>query len=237
MPVVSSRYPEIDIDAAYLIQAAYVANRLAATDRVAGFKAGATTAAVQQGFGLSEPLTGILLAAGMRTDGGHIAGDDFGTLLLETELGFRFGKTLNHPVADIASLQPYVENCFAAIELADAGLFGSAKTTGVDLIAGNSAAAGVLIGESRDWHDLELDAIRVTLEREGDLNQQGCAGDVMNGQWHALLWLANRMLARGFEIAAGHIFLTGAIGRPHPGSPGEYIADYGEFGRLVFTVS
>ena len=44
LPVVSSRYPEIDIDAAYLIQAAYVANRLAATNRVAGFKAGATTA-------------------------------------------------------------------------------------------------------------------------------------------------------------------------------------------------
>jgi len=37
LPVVSSRYPEIDIDAAYSIQAAYVANRLAATDRVAGF--------------------------------------------------------------------------------------------------------------------------------------------------------------------------------------------------------
>jgi len=172
----------------------------------------------------------------MRSAGEQIRGSDFGSLLLETEMGFRFGAALDQPVADIEALTSYVAASFPVIELADTGLFGGAKTNGVDLIAANSAASGILVGEPSDWRNLDLDEIRVTLTLAGEMNQQGRAGDVMNGQWRALLWLVNRVIELGYQIESGHIFITGAIGRAHPGSPGAYVADYGAFGRVTFDI-
>ena len=234
-PLPSQAIADLNTEIAYEIQSEFVAQRLQG-DSVAGFKAGATAQSAQQAFGLDGPFFGVLLASGSRTDGAVIAAADFGNLLLETELCFRVGVEIKERIDDVGALRAFVDGCFPAIELADAGGYGAAKFTGDDLIAGNGASAAYMLGDPIDWRSPDLDRMPVTFSRDGQVLHEAISGEIMGGQWQALMWLVNATLDLGYQVQAGHLFLSGALGRPHPGQPGRYLADYGAFGRIDFEV-
>jgi 2-keto-4-pentenoate hydratase len=97
--------------------------------------------------------------------------------------------------------------------------------------------AGFIIGVKREVDRLDLDSLRVVLKRDGETANRGQGKDTLGGQWQAALWLVNTMVKQGWKIEAGHILLTGALGRMVPGKPGKYIADYGSFGSISFTIN
>ncbi|MEE8244763.1 MAG: fumarylacetoacetate hydrolase family protein, partial [Pseudomonadales bacterium] len=224
---------DFDLGTAYAVQRAYVQSRLK-SNTIAGFKVGAIAEAAHQMFGLSGPFTGVLLTSGAVENDSTIERADFRTLLLETELGFRVGRTIDSQI-DLATLKSCISECLPVVELPDAGLYGSAKAIGVDLIAANGASAGYLTGETPE-EVLDVNEINVAFSHDGETLHQGRAGDVLGDQWQALLWLVNEVVAQGYTVDEGHLLITGAIGAPHAGQPGEYVADYGDFGRLTFTV-
>ena len=230
----SSDDAEFDLDAAYAVQRSYVQSRLT-SNTIAGFKGGATGQAAQKMFGLSGPFTGVLLTSGATDNDSIVERGAFRTLLLETEVGFRIGRPIDKQV-DIAGLKSCVSEYVPVVELADTGLYGSAKALGVDLIAANAASAGFLTGATPE-EVVDVNEINVAFSRDGELLHEGRAGDVLGDQWQALLWLVNEVVAQGYTIEEGHLLMTGAIGAPHPGLPGTYVADYGDFGRLLFTVT
>ncbi len=234
-PLPSQAIEALDADTAYQIQREFVARQLQA-DVIAGFKAGATAVPAQRAFGLDAPFTGVLLASGRRPNGAVVAMTDFRRLLLETELCFRLGSSINARVGSVDALRECVDGCFPAIELADAGGFGSAKFTGPDLIAGNGASAAFMLGDEPDWRSLELDRQAVSFSRDGQILHEAMTGDVMDSQWQALLWLVNSVVDLGYEVEAGHLLLSGSIGAPHPAQPGQYLADYGALGQIAFEV-
>ena len=119
-PLPSQAIPGMNAGIAYQIQHAFVAHHLQ-SDTIAGFKAGASAVPAQQMFGLDGPFCAVLLAAGNRPDGGSIAGSDFRSLMLETELCFRVGKNIGEPIGDVDALKQHIDGCFPAIELADTG--------------------------------------------------------------------------------------------------------------------
>ena len=49
--------------------------------------------------------------------------------------------------------------------------------------------------------------------------------------------MLNEARERGLEVEDGMLFITGACGGIHPAVPGHYVADYGDFGRIEFTVT
>ncbi len=229
----ASEDTDFDLGAAYAVQRAYVQSRLK-SNTIAGFKGGATAEAAQKMFGLSHPFTGVLLTCGAVENSSTIARSEFRSLLLETEVGFRFRRTIDKSV-DLAALKSCVSEYVPVVELADTGLYGSAKAAGVDLIAANGASAGYLTGETPE-EVVDINEINVAFSHEGETLHEGRAGDVLGDQWQALLWLVNEVVAQGYTVDEGHLLITGAIGAPHAGQPGEYVADYGDFGRLTFTV-
>ena len=242
-PLPSAAIAGLNAAVAYDVQREFVARRLEG-DAIAGFKAGATAIPAQQAFGLDGPFTGVLLASGLTANGATVVAADFGRLLLETELCFRAGSSIDQPINDVQELRERIDGCFPAVELADAGGFGAAKFTGPDLIAGNGASAsymvesmvGSMIGDELDDQTVDLDQVTVSFSRDGETLHEAVSGNLMGGQWQALLWLVNAVVALGYVVQPGHLLLTGALGSPHPAQPGRHVADFGVCGQIAFEV-
>lgn len=97
--------------------------------------------------------------------------------------------------------------------------------------------AGFIVGSKREVDRLDVNSLRVVLKRDAEIVNRDQGKDALGGQWQAALWLVNTMVKQGWKIEAGHILLTGALGRMVPGKPGKYIADYGNFGSISFTIN
>ena len=231
----STQIGSFDLSRAYELQRAYVAH-WQTRDSIGGFKAAVTAPPMQKAFGLPGPVTSVLFSEGACSNNCSFPLADYRTLLVETELSFRLKESLSSPLDTIDDLGSLVARCSPTFELADPG-FGKAKFTGEDLVATNIACRSWIEGDAFDWQSADLDKLSVTLKRNGETLHTESAGSVMDGQWHALLWLINESIAKGYTITPDHVLLTGAIGAAHPGQPGHYEADYGSAGRIEFQVS
>ena len=118
IPVLLFQEPNLDVETAYSVQKAYVEQRLA-TDRIAGFKAGAGSEAVQKKFGLDAPAAGVLLASGMKAGSPVAKVSEFKRLIIETEIGQLVGKPVTGPPKGVSELQGYIRGVMPAIELPD----------------------------------------------------------------------------------------------------------------------
>jgi len=124
---------EFDLDRAYQLQKAYVAN-WQTRDTISGFKAAVTAEPMQKAFGLPGPVTSVLFAKGVRESGQTLSADDYRGLLVETELCYRLNDSVSAPLASVEEARALIARVSPAFELADPG-FGQAKFTGEDLVA------------------------------------------------------------------------------------------------------
>jgi 2-keto-4-pentenoate hydratase len=235
IPVLSLHYPELDFNTAYQVQKAYVERRLS-RDRVAGFKGGLTAAAAWERFGLNGPVTGVLFASGKNENTSIIDKNNFGTLMIETEIGFVIAKPLQHPLEDETELREYTREVMPVIELPDLGFADMQALKGVDIIAANVGAVAFITGPKQKIDHLDIDSLAVTLNRDGKEVNRGKAADVLSGQRKAALWLIDSIVNQGWKLEPGHIIITGALGRMIPGTPGNYTANWGELGTITFTI-
>ena len=235
IPLISLRSPNVDVDTAYAVQKAYVTRRLM-VDRFAGFKAGLTSVAGQKRFGVDAPLAGVLFESGRLTGSPTIDARTFGKLMVETEIGFVIGKTISRPVKDVKTLQGYVHSVMPVIELPDLGFDDMKRLKGVDIIAADVAARQFIIGREQLFQNLDLNSVVVTLSLNGQAVNTGHGSDAMGNQWQAARWLINTMVNQGWAVEAGHLIITGALGKMLPGKPGHYVADYGAFGKIEFEI-
>lgn len=235
MPVLSTQVQEVDAATAYAIQKAYVQKRLL-SDKLAGFKAGLTSEAGQKKFGIDAPLAGLLLASGKLTGSPVLNGSKFHLLMLETEIGLVFKETLSKPLKDVTELRSMVQSVMPVIEFPDLGYTDLKQLKAVDIIMTNISAEKFLVGDAQDFHGQDLNAVRVTLLREGEVVNVGEGRDVLGDQWQAALWLVNTLIEQGWSLEAGQLIITGALGKMIPGKAGKYTADYGEFGKIAFEI-
>lgn len=235
IPVLSATMPNLDVKAAYEIQKAYLQKRLE-TDKIGGFKAGLTTPAAQERFGVTSPVTGILFASGKLADGASVEAAAFRGLMLETEIGFVLGEAITQPVKDVAELQQKVRGVFPAIELPEMGFADMKQLKGVDIIAADVSAVQFIVGAEQPLNGQDVNGVTVNLTLNGETVNTGTGKEALGDQWQAALWLVNSIIAQGWTIEPDHVLMTGALGKMIPGKPGKYTADYGEFGKIAFEV-
>ena len=235
IPVLSAMMPNLDAKVAHDIQKAYLLKRLE-NDKIGGFKAGLTTPATQERFGVTSPVAGILFASGKLADGVSVDSAQFRGLMLEIEIGFILGEAITQPVKDATELQKKVRGVFPAIELPDMGFADMKQLKGVDIIAANVSAAQFIVGAEQALAGQDLNAVAATLTMNGETVNSGNGSEALGDQWQAALWLVNSIIEQGWTLEPGHVLMTGALGKMIPGKPGKYLADYGDFGKITFEV-
>jgi 2-keto-4-pentenoate hydratase len=235
IPPLTQQYPLLSIEEAYDIQAEYVRLKLRG-DEIAGYKAGLTSKAAQEKFGVSTSVSGVLFSSGTHWSPAVIEGSKFRGLMIETEIGFVVGKPIKEKVPDAARLGEHIVAVLPVIELPETGFADMKKIKAQDIIAANVGSAAFIAGSQKPLAGAGLDGITVKLISGGETLNQGKGSDALGGQREALLWLVNSAVEHGWKIEKGDILITGALGKVVPAKPGRYEAQYGEFGNISFEI-
>ncbi len=236
-PVLSLEFGPLDLKAAYAVQRAYVAKK-AAGDPIAGYKAGLTTPGAQQRFGVKEAVVGALWSSGRFSGAPRIAAAKrWRAMAIETEVGYVLKEAITARPASVEELKGKIGAVMPAIELPDLGFADMSKLGGPDIVAANVSAVGFIVGPQRPCcQGLDPNAVKVRLSRDGQELSTGLGAEALGDQWRALLWLVGAALDMGYQLKPGHLLITGALGKVVPGQPGDYTADYGDFGQIQFTI-
>jgi 2-keto-4-pentenoate hydratase len=226
------------LDDAYQIQDALIPliEKLS-NGRRAGYKAGATTEAVQRLFGLDAPFRGILVSSYMLESGAEIASEDCKFRLLEAEIAFRMAGDLPKAAApyDPDGVRAAVGGVMISIEVVDLRYTSGMQVGGLQVIADNSAASHWIAGaEIADPDAIDFDDWPVKLLINGEVAAEGNTANVLGNPYNSLTWLANTLCAQGGGLQAGDIVTAGSCIVPTPAPAGaEAVADFGALGQVT----
>ena len=183
---------------AYELQDAVAKLRVAAGDRLIGYKVGCTGTGTVQQFGMQGPIRGCLFKSEIRKDGDVLNFDDFASLAVEGEMAVRIASDGSITAA------------FPVIELHHF-VFRGARKTLPELVANNGLNGGIVLPHD-DWL-----SSTTYLEREGALSVQikGClvaSGELWpmsGGVECSLQWLQQHLTDVRADLLPGHVVLTG----------------------------
>jgi 2-keto-4-pentenoate hydratase len=211
--------PELDLNEAYAIQRRLEEALVARGERVIGWKVGFTSPAVQEAFGVGEPVLGFMLASGVFGSGDAVPVSRFVGLALEVEVAFLLKAPLVGPGVTAASALLAVEGAMPSFELVD--FRHSGKPRGSDVIADAVYTNAIVLGRPLSpVTGLDLSLEGVVLEQNGQIVATNTAAEVMGNPLNSLAWLANTLATMSRGLSAGDIVLTGSISkvlRPKPG--------------------
>jgi 2-keto-4-pentenoate hydratase len=203
----------LDLARAYELQDAVTALRLAAGDRLIGYKVGCTGAGTVQQFGMAGPIRGCLFESEMRRHGETLDSQDFANLAIEGEMALRIGTD-----GAIASV-------FPVVELHHFVFRGVRKTLG-ELVANNGLNGGFVLPHDH-WLSLqecvERDAT-LSVRINGRLIASGDLWPMPGGARASLGWLRDHLAAAGLALRPGQIVLAGTPLGLYPVRPGDRVA-------------
>ncbi len=228
-PVLADGYSDLTLDDAYKVQKALASER-AQSDPISGFKAALSSRVAQKARGIDTPIYGVLFQSGECRTGKILDTGHFGRCLLETEIGYRLLDSIRE-VPTPGEVRSLV-TAFPMLEFPDIGFDKPDRMGTFDLVAGNSASASYMVGQAAT--EIEPDEVVVSLYRDKEKVYEGKGTDAMDNQWNAVGWLIQQIIEAGYEIKEGQYLMTGSLGMPIPCIPGQYVADYGSFGRIEF---
>jgi len=220
---VSRRYPDVTLEDAYAIQAAWVALQVESGSVVRGKKIGLTSRAMQQAMKIDEPDYGILFDYMFIPNGGSLVVANHVDPKIEVELAFVLKHDLNG--ADVTADDVYdaTDHVVAALELIDARSYRVHPDDGVsrtvrDTIADNAANAGIVVGDVK----IPIDQVRngelrwagAICSRNGVVEETGVAAGVLGDPVQGIVWLARRLHGLGIPLQAGETVLAGSFTRP-----------------------
>jgi 2-oxo-hept-3-ene-1,7-dioate hydratase len=233
-------HPEITVEDAYAIQAAWVAAKIAAGRRPIGHKIGLTSRAMQRASNITEPDYGTLLDDMQFADGGDIPTARFIVPRVEVELAFILKERLSGPTATLLDVLSATDYVIPALEIIDARIMQVDPETKAtrkvfDTISDNAANAGIVLG-GRPVRPMELDLrwVSAVLYRNGVVEESGVAAAVLNHPANGPAWLANKLHPYDVTLEPGEIVLGGSFTAPIPARPGDtFHVDYGPLGSIA----
>uniref|UniRef100_UPI003F49ADA7 2-keto-4-pentenoate hydratase n=1 Tax=Nonomuraea bangladeshensis TaxID=404385 RepID=UPI003F49ADA7 len=229
---------QTDQDAAYTVQAQVIQVRVDNGHRVIGRKIGLTSRAVQAQLGVSSPDYGTLLDDMAYADREPIPLGRFLQPRLEAEVAFVLGRDLDVEMANIAEVIRATAFVLPAIEIVDSRIADwDIKIT--DTIADNASGGAFVLGTTpRKLSAVDLPAVGMVLETDGDVVSSGAGVACLGSPVVAVAWLARALAAQGVALRAGDVVLSGALGPVVPVTgPGGFRARLSGLGQVdaVFT--
>jgi 2-keto-4-pentenoate hydratase len=227
-----------DIAAAYLVQQQLIAARVAAGAVVVGRKIGATSAAVQQQLGVTQPDFGVLLDDMDVSGLTEVPSDRLLQPRAEAEIAMRLGADLVDGDLDDAQIRAAVSGLAAAIEIVDSRIT-NWDVHITDTVADNASSGLYVIADN--WLTLdEVEPVDVTMQMwiDDELASEGTGAACLGDPLVALGWLARTAREYGQPLLAGQVVLTGSLGPLAPTPPGSVVrAELSTLGTVNATFS
>ena len=211
-----------DVNAAYLVQSALIARRVAGGAARVGRKIGLTSPVVQAQLGVHQPDFGVLLDDMAVPDGGTVAPGHLLQPKVEGEIAFRLGADLTGDI-NADTVRDAVVSAHAAIEIVDSRVAGWDIRI-ADTVADNASSGMFVISD----HCLPLSGFEpvsaeMTLLVNGTEASSGNGAACLGDPLVALEWLARTAVEFGDPLRAGDVVLSGALGPMVVVSPGDRV--------------
>ena len=201
----------VDLADAYAIQAAFVERMLATHGQRVGYKIGLTSGRMQKMCSIDHPVAGVVLESRLQPSGARLRLGDLVHLGIEFEICVRLGRSLapRETPYDMREIAEAVNAVCPAFEVID-DRNSAYPLDLLSLVADNAWNEGIVQGEYRgSWPDLA--AVSGTVERHGEVIDQGYGRDVLGHPFEPLRWLANHLREQGQTLHAGEIVSTGSL--------------------------
>lgn len=222
----TEREPGIEIDDAYHISHRMLSRRLDEGERVVGKKIGVTSDAVQNMLGVHQPDFGFLTNVMQVADNSTVSLAEHKLIAprVEGEIAFVLKQDLTGPgvtEADVLAATEYVTPCF---EIVDSRIR-DWQIKIQDTVADNASCGIFVLGEQRvDLNEIDLAAVTMTIERDGQPAAEGLGSAVQGHPATAIAWLANTLGSYDIPFLAGEVILSGSLAPLLPVTPGERYA-------------
>lgn len=208
---ITNDFPDMDWDDAYAIQAEILRRKLARGNRVVGLKCGLTSHAKMKQMGVETPCFGFLVDYFSVADGGEIKMSELIHPKVEPEIAFVLKKALKGPGCHIGNVLAATDFVMPGIEIIDSR-YRDFKFDLKSVIADNcSSSRFVLGGQAVPVGKLDLRTLGVVMEKNGEHVAIGAGAAVLGHPAAAIAMLANHLGARGEEIPAGTMILSGGV--------------------------
>jgi 2-keto-4-pentenoate hydratase len=219
VPGPSATLTALDLESGYAIQRALVERRVAAGESAIGWKIGLASA-VGRTAASPGPTYGRLLSGMLVDDGGTIERARLHGPHAEGEIAIVLERPLRGPGVTVADVLAAAAGARPAIEVFATRLDADTPEL-VDMVADNSSSAHLALGGRLvPLDELDLRLTGLVFSRNGAIVGTGAGGQVGDPAAQ-VAWLANAAGARGDELAAGDVILTGALGGAHLAEAGD----------------
>ena len=224
----TDRVDELDLDAAYAVQAAGLQLRVQDGETLIGGKLGFTSRAMQQAMGVDHPNSGWLSDAMLIHDG-VVRLDTLIHPKVEPEIAFLLKRCLIPPVhdADVLHATRAVIPCLEVVD----SRYRDFRFRALDNIADNSSAGAVVLGDPvRLTADIDLSLTGCAVRVDGRLRETAAGAAVLGHPAAAVAWMANQASA---SLCAGHLVISGGMTGPVDLTPGTFVrADLDRLGSV-----
>ena len=187
-------------------------DELAAGARQVGWKIGFNTPAIQQHFGLTDPVVGYLVDTGVTPDGATVPLAGWKAPAVEVEVSIRVGDN-----GEVAALAP-------ALELVDLDL-----PAGIEaVLADNICQRGVVFGE--DVPDVDPWAMVASVTKAGVVVAEG---SIVEDPATTVSFVRSFLAAHGAALEPGHRIIAGSVVAPLSVTAGDELhVAFGPLGKL-----
>ncbi len=210
-PKITDAHPDMDWDDAYAIQDAILARHLGRGARVIGLKAGLTSHAKMKQMGVETPVFGFLVDEYSVLEGAEVKVSELIHPKVEPEIAFVLKHALRGPGCHIGAVLAATDFVMPGIEVIDSR-YRDFKFDLKSVVADNTSASRFVVGgQPLRPNELDLRTVGVVLEKNGEPVALGAGAAVLGHPAAAIAMLANHLGARGQEIPAGSLILSGGI--------------------------
>ncbi len=208
---ITDDYPDMDWDDAYAIQDEIRRRKISRGHRVVGLKAGLTSFAKMKQMGVDTPVFGFMADYYAVPEGGECQISKLIHPKVEPEIAFVTKAAIKGPGCHIGTVLAAIDFVMPGIEVIDSR-YRDFKFDLKSVIADNTSATRFVVGgRAIPVADVDLRTVGIVLEKNGAPVAFGAGAAVLGHPALAIAMLANHLAARGEEIPAGSLILSGGI--------------------------
>lgn len=221
--MVTSQHPNMDLEDAYAVQYAIRARKHKRGHALAGLKMGLTSSAKMKQMNVDQPIYGFLPDCGNVEEGATVELERLIHPRVEPEIGIMTKHALKGPGCHLGQALVATDFVVPALEIIDSR-YRDFRFDLPSVVADNTSAARFVVGGRMERPEvLDLRALGVVMEKNGEIVETGASAAVLGHPLASLVRLVNLLAVRGEEVPAGTFVLTGGIVTAVPVASGDCV--------------